>query len=121
MSYRSSLSHLLSSGKRLVRCFIATTLAFLCITNIAIAESSGRGANITTAREPTSRIDPPLREKPAPGVVSSNNAPADSTLVMHKGAARRLADDNLAANAATGRGIEAAEVAEVAGVAVGQE
>ena len=112
MSYRLSLSHLLSSGKHLVRCFIAATLACQFMTNTAMAESSGRGANITTAREPTSSLDPLLREKTAPGVVSSNSSLADSTLVGHKGEASRLADNTLAASAATERGIEAAKVAE---------
>ena len=82
------------------------------MSNTAIAESSGLGANITSARKPTSRLDPLLREKTAPGVVSTNSSLADSTLVMHKGKASRLADNTLAASAATERGMEAAEVAE---------
>ena len=112
MSYRLSLNHLLSSGKRLVRCFIATALACQFMTNTAMAESSGRGANITTAREPTTRLDTPLREKTAPRVVSSNSAPADSALVGHGGEASTLADNNLAASTAAERGIEAREIAE---------
>ena len=109
MSYRLSLNHLLFSGKRLVRCFIATALACQLVTNTAMAESSGRGANVTTVHEPTTRLDTPLREKTAPRVVSPKRLVADGALVGHGGQASTLADNNLAASAATERGIEAAE------------
>ena len=107
------LSHLLSSGKRLVRCLFAAALAYQFMTNTAMAESSRPWSEHNhSSRTNHSRLDTPLREKMAPGVVSSNSRLADSTLVGHKGEASRLADNNLAASAATERGIEAAEVAE---------
>lgn len=112
MSYRLSLNHLLSSGKRLARCFIAAALACQFMTNTAMAESSDRGANITTAREPTSSLDPLLREKTAPSVVSSNSSLADSTLVGHQGEVSTLTANNLGASAAAERGVEAREIAE---------
>ena len=112
MSYRLSLSHLLSSGKHFVRCFIAATLAYQFMTNTAMAESSGHGVSITTAREQTTGQDAPLREKTTLGVSSSSSPLADSTLVGHAGEASRLADNTLAASASAERGIEAAEVAE---------
>ena len=112
MSYRLSLNHLLSSGKRLARCFIATALACQLVTNTAMAESSGRGANVTTVHEPTTRLDTPLREKTAPRVVSPKRSVADSALVGHGGEASTLADNNLAASTAAERGIEAREIAE---------
>ena len=98
MSYRLSLNHLLSSGKRSVHCLFAAALAYQFMTNPAMAESSSRGANITTAREQTTGLDTTLREKTAPGVVSSNSPVADSALVGHAGEASRLADNNLAAS-----------------------
>ena len=112
MSYRLSLNHLLSSGKRLARCFIATALACQLVTNTAMAESSGRGANVTTVHEPTTRLDTPLREKTAPRVVSPKRLVADGALVGHGGQASTLADNNLAASTAAERGIEAREIAE---------
>ena len=96
-----------------MRCFIGAALACLCITNIAIAESSGRGANITTARGQTTGLYTPLREKTAPGVSSSNSSLTDSTLVGHAGEASTLTDNTLAASATAKRGVEAAEVTEV--------
>ena len=112
MSYRLSLNHLLFSGKRLARCFIATALACQLVTNTAMAESSGRGANVTTVHEPTTRLDTPLREKTAPRVVSPKRLVADGALVGHGGEASTLADNNLAARTAAERGIEAREIAE---------
>ena len=112
MSYRLSLNHLLSSGKRLARCFIAAALACQFMTNTAMAESSDRGAKITTAREPTSSLDPLLQEKTAPSVVSSNSSLADSTLVGHQGEVSTLTANNLGASAAAERGVEAREIAE---------
>ena len=112
MSYRLSLNHLLFSGKRLARCFIATALACQLVTNTAMAESSGRGANVTTVHEPTTRLDTPLREKTAPRVVSPKRLVADGALVGHGGEASTLADNNLAASTAAERGIEAREIAE---------
>ena len=95
-----------------MRCFIAATLAYQFMTNTAMAESSGHGVSITAAREPTSSLDPLLREKAAPSVVSSNSSLADSTLVEHKGEVSTLTANNPGASASAERGIEAAEVAE---------
>ena len=112
MSYQLSLSHPLSSGKRLVRCFIAATLACQFMTNTTMAESWGRGANITTAREQSTGLDTALREEPAPGVVSSKSPVADSALVGRTGGGSRLTDNTLAASAAAERAIEARGGAE---------
>ena len=72
-----------------------------------MAESWGRGANITTAREQSTGLDTALREEPAPGVVSSKSPVADSALVGRTGGGSRLTDNTLAASAAAERAIEA--------------